>query len=215
MATFKSLVQGPLRNHHDPDGQATLEAKFEELDGGSAGSGDAGAPAGGGSAEASEGGAGAVHQTTITLTDLELAATDDAGVGAYATHPLYTFPEGAIMMIGVVSDLDLTKDAAGINDDWDGDVGVGSTAIAGGAAPATTEQDMMPVTATPQAVGGATTANGQSTATENVVFDGTTTAIEAHLNLSVDDADQDTTTTPTNLIVNGTVTLTWVHLGDY
>lgn len=35
-----------------------------------------------------------------------------------------------------------------------------------------------------------------------------------YLNLLVDDADQDATTTPTDLIINGTLTLVWSLIGD-
>ena len=78
-----------------------------------------------------------------------------------------------------------------------------------------TEDNLLPSTATPQAVTSATTAKGQSTSAENIVVDGTSTAMDVYLNILVDDADQDVTTTPCNIICNGTITLHWTNLGDY
>lgn len=160
-------------------------------------------------------GDGAIHKTTFTFTDVDLALTDNAGVVAYTGLKIYDFPAGAIMIVGATSDIDLTKSSTGVNVDWDGDVGVGTVTATNDASLATTEQNIIPTTATPQAAAGATTANGQSTATQNAVLDGTTTAIDAFLNLLVDDADHDVTGTACNLIANGTVTITWVNLGDY
>lgn len=160
-------------------------------------------------------GNGAFQKTVITFSDVDIALTDEAGVVAYGGLKVYDFPAGAILTLGAVADLDLTKSSAGVNDDWDGDFGVGTVTASNNATLATTEQNILPTTATPQASSGATTANGQSTATELTVKDGTTTAIDAYLNFLVDDADHDVTSTACNLIVNGTLTITWINLGDY
>lgn len=156
-----------------------------------------------------------IHKTVLTFTDHAIALTDEAGVVAYGGSKVYDFPAGAIYVLGAVSDVDLTKSSAGVNVDWDGDFGVGTATAGNDATLATTEQDIIPTTATPQASAGATTANGQSTATENKVHDGTTTAKDVYFNLLVDDADHDVTTTACNLILNGTLTLLWANLGDY
>lgn len=160
-------------------------------------------------------GDGIVHKTVLTFADVDFALTDEAGVVAYVGQKVYDFPAGAILMLGAVLDVDLTKSSAGVNDDWDGDVGVGTTTAGNNNALATTEQDIIPTTATPQAVAGATTANAQSTASENKVHDGTSTAKDCFVNFLVDDADHDVTGTACNLIANGTLTLHWINLGDY
>jgi hypothetical protein len=148
--------------------------------------------------------------------DAVVPLVDEAGVVAYGSLKLCDLPEGVILHMGAVLDLDLTLSAAGVNADWDGDVGLGTAAADNTATLTTTEQDLVPSTPTPQAVSSATTANAQSTATEaGAVFDGTTTAVDVFLNLLVDDADHDVTTTPTNIIVNGTVTMHYALLGDY
>lgn len=158
---------------------------------------------------------GGVQKTVLTFTDVAIALTDEAGVVAYAGLKVLDLPAGAILMLGAVADLDLTKSSAGVDDTWDGDMGVGTVTASNNATLASTEQNIIPTTATPQAVDGETTANGQSTATENAVIDGTTTPVDVYLNLLVDDADHDVTSTPCNLIVNGTLTIVWCNLGDY
>lgn len=178
--------------------------------------GSAGAVASGASGvSAVEYGDGIVHKTVLTLTDQAVALVDEAGVVAYGSKHLYDFPAGAIHIVGATADLDVTKSSAGVDADWNGDFGLGTVAASNNATLSTTEQNIIPTTATPKASASATTANGQSTATENAVLDGTTTAKDLYLNVLVDDGDQDVTTTACNLIFNGTITLVWVNLGDY
>lgn len=175
-----------------------------------------GAVAGTGVTLGSEAGDGLYHQTTITLTDVEIALTDEAGVIAYGGLKIYDLPVGAIVVQAAVSDLDVTKSSAGVNLDWDGDFSLGTTTAGNDADLTTTEVDILAKTATPQAAAGATTANGG--AATNGYLDGTTTAgaaADVYLNVLVDDADHDVTSTPCNLIFNGTIKLTWFVAGDY
>ena len=164
---------------------------------------------------ATEYGNGVVHKTVLALTDHAVALTDEAGVAAYGGSKVYDFPEGAVLVLGATANLAVTKSSAGVDVDWNGDFGVGTVTAGNNAALATTEQDILPTTATPQASAGATTATGQSTATEIAVLDGTSTAKDAYLNVLVDDGDQDVTSTACNLIFNGTITISWVNLGNY
>ena len=163
---------------------------------------------------AAESGLGIVHKTVITFTNHAIALADEAGVVAYKGSKVYDMPAGAILFLGAITDIDLTKSSAGVNDDWDGDFGVGTTTASNNATLATTEQNIIPTTATPQATAGVTTADGISSATENAVVDGTSTAVDVYLNFLVDDADHDVASTACNLIVNGTLTLHWINLGD-
>lgn len=159
--------------------------------------------------------AGQVVQAELSLVNTPIVMADEAGVVAYGSLKVFDFPEGAILFLGAVADIALTKSSAGVNDDWDGDVGLGTVAADNGATLATTEQDLIPTTATPQAVSGATTADCKSTATESgAILDGTSTAKDVYLNLLVDDADHDVGGTPCNLIANGTIKLTYILLGD-
>lgn len=166
-------------------------------------------------ATCTETGDGAVHKTVITLASTPVTLADNAGVVAYGGQKLYDFPEGLILIHGAVADLDLALSAAGVNADWDGDVGVGSVTASNNATLSSTEQNVIPTTATPQAAASVTTADAVSTATEAVtVLDGTSTAADLFLNFLVDDADHDVTSTPTNILATGTITLIWSQAGD-
>jgi len=160
-----------------------------------------------------------IRTLLLTLTATPVVMADQAGVVAYGSLKLADMPAGNIAFLGATMDLALTLSAAGINADWDGDVGLGTTAAGNDAVLTTTEQDIIPTTATPQAVASATTAKAKSTSSELAagVFDGTTDgggAKAVYLNLLVDDADHDVTTTPTNIICDGTIRITYVNLGD-
>ena len=174
-----------------------------------------GAAAGTGVA-AVENGNGALHKTVLTLTNTPVVLADEAGVVAYGGLKIYDFPEGFIHFFGATANLTLGKSAAGVNADWDGDFALGTVTASNNATLASTEQDLIPTTATPQATASLTTATGVSTTTEaSKILDGHTTAKDVFLNILVDDADHDVTTTPTNIVVNGTITLLWANLGDY
>ena len=155
-----------------------------------------------------------VRTLLLTLTATPVVMTDNAGVVAFGSLKVADLPEGNICILGAVMDLALTLSAAGINADWDGDVGLGTAATDNNATLASTEQDIIPTTATPQAQASATTAKAMSTSTQISTFDGTTTAKDVYLNLLVDDADHDVTTTDTNIICDGTIRITYVNLGD-
>lgn len=156
------------------------------------------------------------RKLVFTFVNTPVPMVDEAGVVAYGSVKIADLPAGAIQLLGATGNLAVTKDAAGVNDDWDGDWSLGSVAADNNATLSGTEADMVPSTPTPQAVAGATTATGQSTATEApAIFDGTTTPVPVHLNFLVDDVDHDVTTTPTNLLLNGTLTLVYAELGDY
>jgi hypothetical protein len=158
---------------------------------------------------------GQVQQVVLTLEDAAVPLADNAGVVAYGSLKVFDFPAGNIMFLGAVADLDLTKSSAGVNATWDGDIALGTTAADNTAALATTEQNLCPTTATPQAVAGVTTGDMKSTSTEAAkVHDGTATPVDAYLNILVDDADHDVTGTACNIIVNGTIKLTFINLGD-
>jgi len=158
----------------------------------------------------------ALRKLVLTLVDTPVVLADNAGVTAYGGLKVADLPEGAILFMGATADLATTLSSAGVNAAWDGDFGLGTVTAASTTPLATTEQDLIPTTATPQAVAGVGTATGQSTATESgVIFDGTGTAKDVFLNFVVDDADHDVTTTACNIIVNGTITLVYALLGDY
>lgn len=161
-----------------------------------------------------EQGDGAVHKTVFTFTNAAVVLADEAGVVAYGGLKIYDFPAGYIRTLGASSNIAVTKTSAGVNTDWDGDFGVGTATASNNATLSSTEQDVIPTTATPQAVAGATTANGVSTASEDTIKDGHSTAKDLYINFLVDDADHNVNGTACNLILNGTLTVIWTNFGD-
>ena len=162
----------------------------------------------------SERGFGYFKTSVFTLTNAAVALTDEAGVIAYGGLKIYDFPQGYIYMQSAVADLAITKSSAGVNDDWDGDIALGTVTATNDADLTSTEADIIPKTATPQAAAGATTGDCVSTATEHAILDGTSTAKDLFVNLLVDDADHNVAGTACNLILNGTITVNWIFMGD-
>jgi hypothetical protein len=161
------------------------------------------------------------RKTVLTFKDVSVALVDDAGVKAYAGTKIVTLADGLVVFEGAMVDLTALSSTyptvTGVVAAWDGDVALGSTtAIATGATLDGTEADLVPSTATVQAVAGLATVQAISTTTEAPkTKNGTTTPFPVFLNIHVDDGDQDVTTTPTNLILNGKVVINWKHIGDY
>lgn len=164
-----------------------------------------------------EGGAHAFRETIFTFTAVAFAMVDEAGVVAYKGLKIYDFPAGNILIFGATADLTLKKSSAGIIDAWDGDFGVGTVTASNNATLSSTEQNIIPTTATPQATGvgalATTTAKGINAAAI-APLDGTATAVDLYLNFLIDDTDHDVTGTPANLLVTGTVRVLWANLGD-
>ena len=158
---------------------------------------------------------GVTRQVTLTLVNTPVPLVDEAGVVAYGGLKVFDFPAGLLRFEGAIMDLALTLSDVGVDDDWNGDIGLGTATASNNNSLSGTEQDLIPTTATPQATSGATTGDGESTSTEaGVVFDGTGTAKDCYLNILVDDADHDVTGDATDIIVNGTITITYTLLGD-
>jgi len=150
---------------------------------------------------------------TLTFQDVALPLVDEAGVVAYGGLKIADMPEGAYAVLGAVSALAVTKSSAGVNADADGDFGIGTVTASNNGTLASTEQNIVPTTALPQMVSGATTAKGVSTAA--TYLDGTTTPSDIFFNALIDDADHNVTGTACDLILNGTVTLHYAYLGNH
>ncbi len=155
-----------------------------------------------------ETGDGYIHKTVLTLTltgdnDLDLA-DGDHGTGV----KIYDFPEGRILVMGAVADIDMAT--TGINADPNDTyyVALGSATGADDADLTSTEADII---AKITADGADTaTANGQLAASAQ--FDGTTTPLDLYFNVACADANNSGAST---YAATGTVTITWINLGDY
>jgi hypothetical protein len=148
-----------------------------------------------------------VHQTVLTVAST-VTMTDATTNGNEGSAVLYTFPAGNILILGAVADLTLTAGSGGITDTAAVVSSLGSVAAAADATLTSTEANIIPST-TSTLTGGVGAMNGQSTAP--VTLDGTATPAVCRLNLAVPDAGSSADDT---IAAAGTVTLTWVNLGD-
>lgn len=156
-------------------------------------------------------GDGTFHKSVFTLTDVPVTMRDTEQGGGIQ---IYDYPVGSILCLGASGTIGVTTTSiladtlnAGKTCNW----GVGSVTQAN-VTVATTEQDIVNVTAftssaTIDVAGADATGVGIGVVTP---LDGTSTAINAFLNLAVagaTDIDADATVT-----VSGTVSIAWVNL---
>lgn len=159
------------------------------------------------------------HQTVLTFTNAHLTITDNAGVTGYGSLHVYDFPTGAILFLGAVaSGLAVTKSSGNIVATFRSGFSLGTAAVASDGAKTGTKANLLPSTSNPQAVAGATTATAYTTAAPAAALDGsnTTTAgagLPVYLNFTVTAADE--TSPPGDLILNGSLVLNWISLGDF
>lgn len=153
-----------------------------------------------------------LHQTVITLAGVSITMTDATTAGCHGSIQLYDFPEALVNLVGACMSLTLTAGAGGIGDTAAAVAAVGTSTVATDNATlvGTGEANIIPSTAY-TLVGGVKAATGVSTTALLAVADGSGTAKAAWLNIAVPDADSSASDTFT---VDGTVTITWLHLGD-
>lgn len=155
--------------------------------------------------------AGGVRRTILTLT--AVAQTITNGASEFTGTKLVTFPEGRILVLGVLATLTQTTTstlATTITTGTAGAISLGSV-TASNASLTGTMVDMLPSTAYTSS----TTVNVAGTAVSAPLaaaaqFNGTTTAIAMFLNNSIATNSADGT-----LTITGTIQITWVPLGDY
>jgi hypothetical protein len=152
-------------------------------------------------------------QTVLTLNNVAQAVVNGT---EYQGTKIYDFPEGRINVLGVTATLQQKTTSAlasTLNASSTGSIGLGS-ATASATTLATTMVDFLPATAFTSSA----TVNVAGTAVSAALaaaaqFNGTATAIDLFLNTAyatTADVDADATQT-----ISGTVTITWLMLGDY
>lgn len=163
-----------------------------------------------------EQGDGINHKTifTLTATPLEVtSSTTNPGVGGVK---IYDMPEGYIKITGCTADLSI---GVGTEGDWldntpEGQIGIGTLAPANADALGTDATDDNIGTATDFTMVAFVDTSVNVPPEADLRFDGTATAMDVLVNAFVDAADIDDSTS-TDLLVTGTITLTWVDLGDF
>jgi hypothetical protein len=162
---------------------------------------------------ATEYGNGIIQQTYLMFTNTPLTVRDtEQGNGV----KVYDFPKGQLHVLGAIGEMAMTTTSvladtlnAGSTCKW----GMGTTTQAN-ATLATTEQDIIPVTSiTSSAVINVAGATSKAFLAAAALFDGTGTAKDLYLNISVPtatDIDADAT-----VLLNGWVQITWIKVGAY
>lgn len=156
---------------------------------------------------------GPLYQVTLTLDNVPQAVVNGT---EYQSTLLYTFPEGRVNVLGTTATLAQKTTsvlASTLNASSTGAIALG-TAAASATTLATTMVDLLPSTAFTSSA----TINVAGTAVSNALaaaaqFDGTSTAKKMYLNTAyatTTDVDADATQT-----ISGTITLTYLWLGDY
>jgi len=156
---------------------------------------------------------GVVHQTVFTLTDLAQTVVNGT---EYQGTKLYDFPAGRILVLGVTASIaqkTTSALASTLNASSTGALALG-TATASSTTLNSTMADLLPSTAftSSATINVAGTAVGAALAA-SAQFDGTSTAKDLYINTAyatTTDVDADATQT-----LSGTITVTWILLGDY
>lgn len=126
-------------------------------------------------------------KVTLVVAALALEVDGATGVG-WGTVVAGDFPEGNIQLLGAVANLQFTgPTSASLDDDWEGDFGVGTTP-ASDATITGADVDIIPSTALAAATAEASPKTRAVMATP-VIFDNTDGSLEINVNLLVDDAN--------------------------
>jgi len=169
-------------------------------------------------------GDGIWHRTTLTLTATPVTLTDDANNGQWGAVKIYDFPAGVIMFAGGTITGALTAGVTGtFIDNWNGDIGVGTSAATDSTAVIDTAQaNIIPSTTlnagAADKIGVVEAPNNgaafptQVTESNAVWLDGTASALDAYLNVDIDDDGTHTSGTGT---FTGVVSFVWCYLGDH
>lgn len=161
---------------------------------------------------ASERGNSLVHKTVLTLASTPVTVANTTGA-SFGSVKLYDFPEGRLLVLGVVATLGFVWTGEDIDAAGSGDFSLGTTATAD-ATLSGTDVNLLPSTAmTDPAVLGVLAATSGALAA-SAQIDGTSAAVDAYLNIIIDDADVADAASDV-VLVSGTVTVVWTLIGDY
>ena len=145
-------------------------------------------------------------KTVLTLNNVAIDMTDADTAGTHGSLKVFTFPAGNLLFMGASCNLALVAGEGGLTDTAAVVGGLGTAAVGtDNATLTTTEQNLIPSTASTLSGGEGATANVSATA-NIAAFDGSSSAVEAYLNFAAPDAGS---TADDTLTVSGTITLYW------
>lgn len=163
--------------------------------------GEVGAAAGTGVVGAAS--AGHIVKTVLTLD--EAVITIDSSAVGFGSLKVFDPPAGNVLFLGATADLTVTVVGAEIDADAALIGSIGTVAAADDATLTSTEANIVPSTAFQLALG-----------TKNSKMNSTTPFValdpDVYLNFVCPDADR--TDTADDITISGTITLTWLNLGD-
>ena len=162
-----------------------------------------------------------LHKTVFTCTALPITMADEADVIQHGGVKIYDFPAGLLLALGAVIDGSVTTPvhdhaSGGTIAAWDGDIALGTVVASNDNTLATTEQNLLQSTAVTQAIAQVANVDAVSAATlltESAAswIDGTAANPDLYLNLLIDDSANNDAHTA---LFTGTITVTWINLGD-
>jgi len=158
-------------------------------------------------------GDGISHQTVLTVNSLALTIAD----GAFDDgEKIYTFPEGRILVEGVVVTMIssiTTNFNASVADLFVMGMGTTTTSVNADGTITSTEVSLMPSTSNDTVAGTVTAFTNDVPLLVSAQFDGTTTATAAFINMGIPAANDSGANT--NQLAGTQVILSWKFLGDY
>lgn len=153
---------------------------------------------------------GTTNTTIIYFTADVISITDAGANGAHGSKKILDFPQGAIKIVGVVSDIAVTCGTSGLAADATYDYGLGSAAVGvDNEELAGTEQDILNKVEG-DLVTSAADWNGY-TGTD-LTLNGTSSAGDCYLNVAFTATDCSANDEAT---ITGQIRITWINLGDY
>jgi hypothetical protein len=152
---------------------------------------------------------GKLRLATVTFEDEVINMADHGAAGCHGAKLFYNFPLGHILVLGAVGSVTITAGSGGISDTASAVASVGTELLANDNATLTgAEADIVPSTAATMTAGVGT---AEFKSTGILISDGTVNAKSAILNIAIPDAGSSGNDTIT---INGTVTITWINLGN-
>ena len=153
---------------------------------------------------------GVVHQTVIDLSSVAMTGTDNTIM--WFAEEIFNMPAGSTLILGATADVSLLG-SGGVKTGAEGDIALGTITADVGGGLAGHDADIIASTAyTLSSFEADVTARSAAIVNAGAPFDGSSTATKVWFNAIVDSGDFTTTGV---LTITGTVTLTWLSLGDY
>lgn len=150
-----------------------------------------------------------LRRMTLKVKALQVPITDPGGAVGYGTAVFGTLPEGNVLIVGVVANLQLSSASAGIGATFVGTFAVGTAATADATLNGS-EVNIVPATAASAAVAKVAPIK-RATLSSAIIIDNTAKDLNLNMNITVPDADL---TAASTMQVDGEIYVAYVVMGD-